>query len=243
MNIVAIIQAHMGSTRLPGKVLRTIGDRTMLARVVRRASRAESLSRVVVACSTEPADVAIVRECELLGIESFRGSDADVLDRYFQASRAFPADAYVRITSDCPVIDPDLIDRVIAHFESGDFDYVSNTVERTFPRGLDTEVFTSAGLERVWRETSEPYDRVHVTPYFSRHPDRFRLGQVTQADDQSDLRWTVDTPEDLEFMNALYEAAGGNDDFSWLEVRDVVTARPEIAGINRHIRQKGSGEL
>lgn len=243
MKIVAIIQAHMGSTRLPGKVLRNIGGRTMLARVVRRARRAKSLSAVVVACSTETADAAIVRECDSLGTDSFRGSDTDVLDRYFQAARAFPADAYVRITSDCPVIDPDVIDGVIAHFEGGSFDYVSNTVQRTFPRGLDTEIFTSAGLERVWREALEPYQRVHVTPYFYQHPDRFRLGQVKQSRDMSELRWTVDTPEDLNFITAVYEALGGDDEFSWRAVLDLVAARPELAEINLRVRQKALGEL
>ena len=243
MKIVAIVQAHMGSTRLPGKVLRLIGERTMLARVVRRASRARSLSEVVVACSTEPDDAAIVRECDALGIRSFRGSDSDVLDRFLGASREFPADGYVRITSDCPVIDPEVVDMVVDRFVAGGFDYVSNTVDRTFPRGLDTEVFSREGLEKVAASATVEYERVHVTPRFYRNPDQFRIGQVTQDADQSALRWTVDTPDDLAFLTAVYRELGGGDTFSWRDVLALVQKRPDLADMNSHVRQKGIEEL
>ena len=243
MNTTAIIQAHMGSTRLPGKVLLNIGDRTMLARVVRRASRAKTLSAVVVACSTEPGDEAIVRECERLGIGYFRGSDSDVLDRYYQTSRAFPSDAYVRITSDCPVIDPEVIDHVVNAFAAGGFDYASNTVQRTYPRGLDTEVFTAEGLARIWREAKEPYQRVHVTPYFYQNPQLFKLGYVTQEVDQNEMRWTVDTPDDLRFIKAVYEALGGGDEFTWRDVLELLERRPELAAINQHVQQKKLQDL
>jgi spore coat polysaccharide biosynthesis protein SpsF len=243
MKATAIIQAHMGSTRLPGKVLLNIGDRSMLARVVRRASRAKKLDSVVVACSTSPGDEAIVRECDRLGIGHFRGSDSDVLDRYYQAARAFPSDCYVRITSDCPVIDPEIVDDVITHFLQGGFDYASNTVKRTFPRGLDTEVFTAEGLARVWRDAKEPYQRIHVTPYFYQNPQIFKLGYVTQDLDQNEMRWTVDTPDDLNFMVSVYEALGGGDEFSWRDIVSLVERRPELARINQHVRQKSLQDL
>lgn len=243
MKTTAIIQAHMGSTRLPGKVLINIGDRTMLARVVRRASRAKTLDSVVVACSTEPGDEAIVRECERLGIGYFRGSDSDVLDRYYQTSRAFPSDAYVRITSDCPVIDPEVIDKVVTTLTEGRFDYASNTVQRTYPRGLDTEVFTGEGLARIWAEAKEPYQRVHVTPYFYQNPELFKLGYVTQNVDQNEMRWTVDTPDDLRFISALYERLGGDDEFSWREVLALLEREPKLAAINQHVQQKKLQDL
>jgi spore coat polysaccharide biosynthesis protein SpsF len=243
MKTTAIIQAHMGSTRLPGKVLLKIGNRSMLARVVRRALRARTLSAVIVACSTEAADEAIVRECERIGISYFRGSDSDVLDRYYQASRAFPSDAYVRVTSDCPVIDPEVIDHVVTRFEQGEFDYASNTVRRTYPRGLDTEVFTSEGLARTWREAKEPYQRVHVTPYFYQNPQLFKLGFVTQDVDQNEMRWTVDTPDDLRFITAVYDRLGGHDEFSWRDVLTLLERQPELAAINQHVQQKKLQEL
>jgi spore coat polysaccharide biosynthesis protein SpsF len=243
MKTTAIIQAHMGSTRLPGKVLLKIGNRSMLARVVRRVLRARTLSAVIVACSIEPADEAIVRECERIGISYFRGSDPDVLDRYYQASRVFPSDAYVRITSDCPVIDPEVIDRVVTHFAQGEFDYASNTVQRTYPRGLDTEVFTAEGLARCWRDAKEPYQRVHVTPYFYQNPQLFKLGFVTQDVDQNEMRWTVDTPDDLKFIKAVYDQFGGHDEFSWRDVLALLERQPELAAINQHVQQKKLQEL
>ncbi len=243
MKTVAIIQAHMGSTRLPGKVLRNIGDRTMLARVVRRVSRAKELSAIVVACSTEPADEAIVHECEKLGVASFRGSDSDVLDRYAQTAKAHPADAYVRITSDCPLIDPEVIDLVVTRYAQGDCDYASNTVDRTFPRGLDNEAFSANGLEQASKEAIEPYQRVHVTPFFYQNPQRFRIAQLKQGENQSELRWTVDTADDLAFATAVYDALGGGDDFSRRDVLALLERRPELAEINQHVKQKGPREL
>ena len=215
----------------------------MLARVVRRASRAKTLDGVVVACSTEPGDEAIVQECEQLGVGCFRGSDSDVLDRYYQTSRAFPSDVYVRITSDCPVIDPEVIDKVVRSFAEGGFDYASNTVQRTYPRGLDTEVFTGEGLARIWTEAKEPYQRVHVTPYFYQNPGLFKLGYVTQDVDQNEMRWTVDTPDDLRFVSAIYERLGGDDTFSWRDVLALLEREPELAAINQHVQQKKLQDL
>src|SRR5512138_1334435 len=205
MKIIAIIQAHMGSTRLPGKVLRDLAGRTMLARVVRRAQRARLIDEVTVACSTDPADDAIVVECGRLGIRVHRGSDNDVLDRYHGALEAFHPDAIVRITSDCPLIDPEVSDKVITRFLETGADYVSNTVERSYPRGLDTEICKRTCLDRAWAEATEQYQRVHVTPYLYQNPGLFRIEQACGEQDLNQLRWTVDTPADYEFVAKIFE--------------------------------------
>lgn len=242
MKVVAIIQARMGSTRLPGKVLRDIGGMTMLARVVRRVQRAQRLTQVVVATSTEASDAAIVEACNRLGVPVAQGSESDVLDRYYQAAREFQADVVVRITADCPLIDPEVSDKVVAAFLREKPDYASNTVERTYPRGLDTEVMTITALERAWREAQEPYQRVHVTPYFYQNPELFRLWFVTEAEDYSQYRWTVDTPEDLAFVQAVYARMGNRDDFTWREVLSLVQRDTELTEMNADIRQKSLHE-
>jgi spore coat polysaccharide biosynthesis protein SpsF (cytidylyltransferase family) len=175
VKITAIIQARMGSTRLPGKVLMDLAGKTVLARVVSRLRRAERVDEIVVATTDSLADDAIVPECHQLKVEYFRGSENDVLDRYYQTARVCAAGAVVRITSDCPVIDPQLVDETIRLLQQQGGDYCSNVLPRTYPRGLDTEVFTVAALEQAWREARDPSEREHVTPYFYRHPELFRL--------------------------------------------------------------------
>jgi len=242
MNVVAIIQARMGSTRLPGKVLQEIGGETMLARVVRRAQQAASLDRVVVATTSEVADEAIVAECKHLGVPAFRGDEQDVLDRYYQAARAYEAQAIVRITSDCPLIDPGVIDRVVACFLEAQPDYASNSLQRRYPRGLDTEVMTQSALERAWRQAVEPYQRIHVTPYLYQHPEQFRLLSVVNDQDFSGHRWTVDTVEDLAFVREVYRRLGNNGAVTWLDVLALLAREPDLAGLNRMIQQKALHE-
>jgi spore coat polysaccharide biosynthesis protein SpsF len=243
MNIVAIIQAHMGSTRLPGKVLLDLNGCSMLGRVVRRAQRAQLLSEVTVACSTEKADEAIVDECQKLRIRVYRGSDSDVLARYHGAAVEYGADVIVRITSDCPLIEPEIIDKVVAEFQRSGADYASNTIARSYPRGLDAEVFKRTALDRAWSEATEAYQHVHVTPYLYQHPESFKNVQVRHSEDLNELRWTVDTPEDFEFISHIYRQFHGKDDFSWREVIAYLNQNPEVADINRHIRQKELKEL
>ena len=256
MNVVAVIQARMGSTRLPGKVLAEIGGRSMLAQVCRRVARAATVDRLVVATTVRPEDEAVVDECERLGVACFRGSEHDVLDRYCRAARAYEADAIVRITADCPLIDPDVIDLVVRAFLEERPDYAANTLRRTWPRGLDTEVTNSAALARADREATEPYQRVHVTPYLYQHPDRFRLLAVSGArfhrarhvenvphvdvphsEDFSRHRWTVDLPADLDFVRGIYRRFDG-DTFSWEEVLQLLAREPALADVNGHVRQK-----
>lgn len=235
---VAIVQARMGSTRLPGKVMQDIGGETMLARVVRRARRAVRLDELLVATSTNSGDDVLVAECARLGVACARGSEDDVLDRYYCAATSHDASRIVRITADCPLIDPDLVDEVIARFEQSDADYASNTLERTFPRGLDTEVVSAVALARAWREAREPYQRAHVTAFLYEHPEIFRLAGLRADADYSALRWTVDTPDDLALVRAIYMRLGNDDHASWRAVLDLVEAKPELTEMNRSIRQK-----
>ncbi len=238
MRVVAIIQARMGSTRLPGKVLKDLGGETVLARVVSRTRRATLLDEAVVATSVLPADDTIARECEHLKVACFRGDEVDVLDRYYRAAQKFAADAVVRITADCPLIDPELVDTTIRTFLEQKADYANNTSPRTYPRGLDTEVFTFTGLERAWREAVKPYEREHVTPYFYEHPELFRVAFTRGERDYSAHRWTLDTPEDLELIRAIYARLDNRDDFGWREVLAVTEREPELAALNSHIVQK-----
>jgi spore coat polysaccharide biosynthesis protein SpsF len=228
----------MGSTRLPGKVLRDLGGRTMLARVVRRVRRAALTGSVVVATTTEPEDAPIVEECRRLSVACFRGSPHDVLHRYHQAALAHRADAVVRVTADCPLIDPQVTDQVIRAFLNERPDYASNVLKRTYPRGLDTEVIGAGALARAEKEARRPYERVHVTPYIYRQPESFRLLAVTGGGDHSGSRWTVDSAEDLRFVQAVYQRLDGDDSFSWHEVRRLLAAEPHLTDMNRHVRQK-----
>jgi spore coat polysaccharide biosynthesis protein SpsF len=242
MSVVAIVQARMGSTRLPGKVLQDIGGRTMLARVVCRTQQAASLDELVVATTVRGSDEAIVAECRELDVPVFRGEEDDVLDRYYQAGHSFRAQAVVRITSDCPLIDPGVIDKVVGTFLEAKPDYASNTLERTYPRGLDTEVMSVSALERAWQEATKSFQRVHVTPYLYQNPDRFRLVSVTNERDLSEHRWTVDTREDLDFVREIYERFGNEDGFSWVDVLDLLVREPALVELNRAVRQKALHE-
>ena len=241
LKIVAIIQARMGSTRLPGKVMMDLAGEFMLGRVVDRLRRASSLHEVVVATTTNSDDDHIVALCGERGWPVCRGSEDDVLDRYYHAAVAHSADAVVRITSDCPLIDPGVIDKVVQEFLSAypDIDYVSNCIQRTFPRGLDTEVISFNALDQAWREDSDPSHREHVTQYIIRNPGRFRIRGVENEVDYSHMRWTVDTPEDLAFVRKIYEHFG-NDDFSWSDVLTLLERHPEWLEINRNVQQKAA---
>jgi spore coat polysaccharide biosynthesis protein SpsF len=236
--VVAVIQARIGSTRLPGKVLLPLAGAPVLTRVVRRAARARSVDAVVVATTTQPPDMAIVDLARSEGWLVELGSEMDLLDRYVQAARAHRADVVIRITSDCPLIDPDVIDDTVHAFQAGNYDYASNTLEpRTYPRGLDVEVITTSALERAWRDDTDPAWREHATPYLYRHPELFRLLRVPAPVDESRHRWTIDTPEDYDLISRIYEAFG-RDDFGWREALAVVEAHPGWIDINREIAQK-----
>jgi spore coat polysaccharide biosynthesis protein SpsF len=240
MKVVAIIQARMGSSRLPGKVLLDLHGETMLSRVVRRLRRARRIDQVIVATTTEPKDDALADFCRTHDVFCFRGSENDVLDRYAQAARATQADVVVRITSDCPLIDPGVVDEVTEYFLNSQpaVDYVSNVAPvRTYPRGLDTEVFSREALERAHREASDASSREHVTAYIYRHPESFRIEGYRGVRDESAHRWTVDTPEDFALVEKIYAHFGG-DEFTWQEALALIERHPEWSRLNEHIEQK-----
>jgi spore coat polysaccharide biosynthesis protein SpsF len=243
---IAIIQARMNSSRLPGKVLADISGQPMLSWVARRAQRASTITRVAVATTTDPSDDPVEAACQMLGIECCRGSQFDVLDRYYQCARALGAEVIVRITADCPLMDPALIDQVVSEFNHACVDFAANRLpppwHRTYPIGLDVEVCTFAALERAWKEATLPYEREHVMPYLYDEPDRFRITILDNQADYGSLRWTVDTPEDLEFIRRLI-AVLGRQDFSWLDVLALVSEHPELQEINAGVRHKVFDEV
>lgn len=239
MRTVAVIQARLGSTRLPGKVLLDLGGRPMLERVVERTRRASIVDEVVVATTAAPLDDPLAELAAARGWACVRGSEADVLDRFVVAARASDADEVVRITSDCPLIDAAVIDEVVRGRRRADADYASNFLaRRTYPRGLDVECMTRGALERAAAEADQPHEREHVTPYLYADPARFRLHGHEAPEDHSALRWTVDTHEDLQLLRELYAAFDQDGPPGWRDVLAVVTRRPELAALNAHVRQK-----
>ena len=235
---VAIVQARMGSTRLPGKIMLPLLGEAVLTRVMRRAGRAATLDASVVATTTLAEDNAVVALAAREGWPVVRGSETDLLDRYLVAARDHDADVVVRITSDCPLIDPAVIDATVRAFQAAGVDYASNTLEpATYPRGLDVEVVRREALERAGREDADPAWREHATPYIYRHPELFRLLRVPADDDHADQRWTLDTPEDYLLIGRIYESLG-RDDFTWREALALVEANPSWAALNGGVVQK-----
>jgi spore coat polysaccharide biosynthesis protein SpsF len=243
MNTVAIIQARMASTRLPGKVLLDISGKSMLEWVTTRVRRASFITQVVVATTTGPKDDVIVQECQRLDVACYRGSEQDVLDRYYRAATEHAADVVVRVTSDCPLIDPREIERVIESFRDVCPSYASNSIVQGYLRGLDTEVMTMESLSRAWREARHDYHRAHVTPYIYQNPHLFRILATPMPIDRdlSGYRFTVDTQEDLATVRLLCSQLSG-DRFGWQEALAAVDKLPQLASINSHVRQKLLGE-
>ncbi|MEA3439219.1 MAG: glycosyltransferase family protein [Chloroflexota bacterium] len=259
--IVAIIQARRASSRLPDKVLLDIAGKPMLARVYERTRMADTVGEVVIATTTNPADDAIAALCDEQGYLCYRGSEHDVLDRYYQAACLYHADVVVRITADCPVIDPDVIDHTVNSFlGSGNskftihkshfvipYDFAANRFPppwgRTYPIGLDTEVCTFQALEAAWREADQPHQREHVMPFFYEHPDRFRILHIKHDPDFGSLRWTVDTASDLELIRQIFAHFPDRDDFSWLEIIKLFEMHPELTRINAQVQHKHYKEV
>lgn len=233
----------MTSTRLPGKVLLPLAGEPMLTRLVERLRRVQRADGIVIATTTNTTDDAIAKLSEQLGVPCHRGSEHDVLSRYADAARLHGADVVVRITSDCPLIDPALIDQVIAVYQEGDSDCVSNMLPPTWPYGMAVEVFSAAALAEAHAEAGQPAEREHVTPFLYAHPERYRLRNVTSPVDLSHHRWTVDTPEDYELVRRLFEAlVDTHPEFKQTDILAVLDAYPEWIAINQHIRQKPATE-
>lgn len=241
--VVAIVQARMGSTRLPGKVLMDVEGHTVLSRVVQRLSRASLVDEIIIATTTSPADSAIVAEAGRLGAKTFRGSESDVLKRYMQAAEASSADVIVRITSDCPLIDAGVVDDVVRTVLADHADFAYNDILHSFPRGLDVEAFSLAALRKVAEISTQKYEREHVTPAFYERPEIFKTVVVRSDADFSHYRWTLDTSEDLRLMRAIYAQFAGRDDFGWREIVGLMQRSPELAAMNSHVVQKSAHEV
>jgi spore coat polysaccharide biosynthesis protein SpsF len=248
LKTVAIIQARMGSTRLPGKILYGIAGKTVLGHVLSRIAACPAIDAIVVATTTQSADDLVEREARKHGATCFRGSEDDVLSRYHGAASQEKADIIIRITADCPLFDPALLEGMIARFKREQpqhppADYLSNTLRRTYPRGLDAEIFTFDALEVANEKAVEACQREHVTPYFYQHPDLFRLISHESEIDLSEHRWTLDTQEDLQLIEAVYRALHRNGQlFTTADVLKLLKERPELAKLNAHVEQKKLGQ-
>jgi spore coat polysaccharide biosynthesis protein SpsF len=239
--ILAILQARISSIRLPGKVLKPILGEPMLARQIERLRRAKKFDKLIVATSTDPSDDVLEEFCRRVGVPCFRGSLNDVLDRFYQAALPYAPEHVVRLTGDCPLIDPELVDRTIEFHLEGGYDYTSNTLDPTFPDGLDTEVFRLDALCRAWQEAVLPSEREHVTVYIYKRPDKFRLGIYRSLIDLSYYRWTVDEPDDLELVDKIYSAIYPvNPCFNTSEVLVFLAKTPGLSTYNtNHARHEG----
>ncbi len=255
--VVAIIQGRMSSSRLPGKILADIAGQPMLQRVFIRTSRAATVTDTIFATTTDPSDDPVAEYCDFSGIPFTRGSLFDVLDRYYQTAKQAKAEVVVRITADCPVIDPALIDDVVRTLLEGEYDFVCNRLPppwtRTYPIGLDVEACTFKVLDKAWKDAKEPQHREHAMPYFyegvkltrqsraletGTSPRGFSIALLHHTTDFGDYRWTVDTPEDLEFMRQIYGRFDDRDDFTWKEVLDLVHNEPDLMKINAGVQHK-----
>ena len=241
MKIVAIIQARMGSTRLPEKVMKEIFGKPVILWDMDRISLSKLIDEIVVAIPYGKENDVIVDTIKEYNdkIVTTRGSEDDVLDRYYQAAVQTNADVVVRITSDCPLIDHVVIDHVIEQFLDNDCDYCSNSLTRTYPRGLDTEVFSFKVLDEAWNKAKKDYEREHVTPYIIENLDKFKLLNVANDIDFSHLRWTLDTKDDFEFISAVYKRIYPKKQlFLMDDVLELLDRESELVEINMHIEQK-----
>ena len=233
--IVAIMQARMGSTRLPGKVLIDIQGKPLLEHIVDRVKRSKLIAMTIIATTVNEKDKAIIELAENLDIPYYVGSEDDVLDRFYQTAKKYKAETIVRITSDEPFLDPEITDKVVGYYLKckDSIDYVSNTIKPTYPDGLDTEVFSFKALERAWREAKKPSEREHVTPYIWNHPELFRLANVENEEDLSHLRWTLDDDADLKFTQEIYARLYHGNIFLMQDILNLLAKNPWLVDINK----------
>lgn len=241
MDYVAIVQARMGSSRLPHKVLKPILGIPMLLRQVERIQHSKKISTIIIATSTERIDDEIDIVCRENNIACFRGSLHDVLDRYYKAAKKYAANNVVRLTADCPLIDATVIDQVIHYFENNSLDYASNTLHPTFPDGLDVEVFRFSALERAFQHACLKSEREHVTPFLKKQENQFNIGSYEHSQDYSAIRLTVDYEEDLLLVRKIYEMMyPENPAFSFADILTLITHNPWLTSINStFIRDEG----
>jgi len=240
-NIIAIIQARMGAERLPGKVLMDIVGRPMLWHIINRVRHSKYINKIIIATTTNKDDDQIENFCKTYNIDFYRGNEDDVLDRYYQAAELWNTDIIVRITSDCPLIDSEVIDKVIHSYlkNKNNFNGSGNTIKRTYPRGLDTEVISFSTLERVWNDAKKDYQREHVTIYIYEHLDQFKMCSVENKENLSSFRWTVDEEKDLEFVRTIYKKLYQERKiFLMRDVLRLLEREPYLKEINKNIKQK-----
>jgi spore coat polysaccharide biosynthesis protein SpsF len=238
MKTCIITQARCGSSRLPRKILKKIGEKTLLEIHLERLKKVSKAEAIIVATTFEYGSEEILEIAERSGVQAFQGSTEDVLDRYWQAAMKMEPDAVVRVTSDCPLVDPETIDSMIKIFETEDFDYLANTQPPTFPDGMDVEIFTLDALGKAWSGATNPKDREHVTHYFYTHPDLFRIGAHRCEQDRSSLRLTVDYEEDYLVIADLVSRFGA--ERSWEFYADELEKNPALARIN-NMRARNEG--
>jgi spore coat polysaccharide biosynthesis protein SpsF len=240
--IAAIVQARMGSTRLPGKTMADICGKPLLEHVIERVKHSKLISEIIVATTDKKKDDKIVELCKKLGIKCYKGSENNVLDRYYQCVKEFRADIIVRITADNPFVDPEVTDKIIKVFlGDGNFDYVSNTVKPTYPEGINAEVFTFSALAKAWKEAKKPTDKEHVTPYMWNNPEVFKIQNIENDIDLSYMRWTLDTKEDMNFIKEIYKRLyKPGKIFLMRDILDVLKKEPRLAEINSGIERFAS---
>ncbi len=238
MTVAAVIQARMTSTRLPGKVLLPAAGREMLAHQVGRVRRARRVDAICIATIVNAADDPVVALAEREGAFWFRGSEGDVLDRFGKAADSVGATTVIRLTGDCPLVDPGLIDEAVEAFRADPVDYLSNGLEPSWPAGLDIEVMTAKALRIAALEAADDYEREHVTPFIYRHPDRFTLRNIRCPEPLAMHRWTLDEAADYELIRRILEAlVPCNPDFGWRDFLDLLAVHPDWAALNRNVRQ------
>jgi spore coat polysaccharide biosynthesis protein SpsF len=238
MQIDAIIQARVGSTRLPGKIFKKILGKPLLWHVVERVRAAKKIKRIIIATTLNPQDNKIVDFAKKMKLPWFCGSEKDVLDRYYQTGKNFGSEIIVRVTSDDPFKDPKLIDKFVGEFlkRKGTIDYLSNTIEPTYPEGLDLEIFSFKALKKAWQEAKKPSEREHVTPYIYKHPNKFRLFSLKHKENLSHFRWTIDYPQDLKFAREIYKRLYPKKKiFTMEDVLDLLQKEPSLLEINQGI--------
>ncbi|MDD5031513.1 MAG: glycosyltransferase family protein [Patescibacteria group bacterium] len=242
---LCIIQARYGSNRLPGKVLLPLGGKTVIEQVISRVGQAKKIDhrqggtgKIILATTTKEEDDALEKICPKAGVDCFRGSEDDVLDRYYQAAKKFKAENIIRITGDCPLIDPEIIDKVVDLYEKSGVDYATNVIPPTFPDGLDTEIFSFAALEKAWRETNLASQREHVTIYLWQNPEIFKQIHLKNDINLSKRRWVLDNPEDYEFMKLVYSKLyPAKPNFNLADLLKFFADNPEIEKINNMIKR------
>lgn len=239
MNANAIIQARCGSTRFPNKIFVEIDGKPLIWHVVARLKYAKMIDDIIMATTTNPMDDLIQEWCEEENIKCFRGSEEDVLNRYYNASLAFPSDIVVRITADDPFKEPSLIDRIISKLITEDYDYVTNNYPPSFPEGLDCEAFKSEVLSKMERNSADRFEREHVTQYVFHHPEQFKIGNVSSERQLSSYRWTIDTEEDYKMVQAIYDhrVKGKHGMLLMDEILDILNLYPEIGMINSTVKR------